>query len=91
MTNKKKIKWKFNKKEGATGWEIAGDIVLSLLQWIFVSACGFAYWMLVLFLISIFLLNVWHTNIDELLRYGIILSVVTSIVYGGVIIKRKLT
>ena len=71
--------------------EVVEDVIKSFLQWIVVSICGFGYWMLVLFLVSIFLLNIWHITFEKLLRYGIILSVITSIIYAFVIIRRKLS
>lgn len=73
-----------NKKEAAE------DIVKTLLQWIVVSGLSFLYWMAVLLLASLFLMNVWHTSFEAILRYGIILAVITSIVYGIMLIRRKL-
>lgn len=73
-----------------SGLEIAEDVVKTLLQWIVVSACGFAYWMLVLCLISIFLMNIWHTTMDDLLQYGLVLAGITSVVYAGMLVYRKL-
>lgn len=69
--------------------EMAQDVVESLIQWISVSVLGFFYWMFVLLLISLFLMGVWFTTFDDILRYGIILAVITSIAYAGVIIYRK--
>ena len=66
------------------------DVVKCLIQWIVVSGLAFLYWMTVLLLASLFLLNVWHTSFEAILRYSIVLTVVTSIVYGIVIIRRKL-
>lgn len=80
----------FKKKKDTSKLEIAEDVVKSFLQWVVVSLCGFVYWMAVLFLISIFLLNIWVTTMDDLLRYGIILAVITSVAYAGIIIYRKL-
>lgn len=79
----------FKKKKETSKLEIAEDVVKSFLQWAVVSVCGFVYWMAVLCLISIFLLNIWVTTMDDLLRYGIILAVITSIAYAGIIIYRK--
>lgn len=70
--------------------EIAEDVVKSLLQWAVVSALSFLYWMAMLLLLSIFLMNIWHTSFDAILQYGIILTVITSIGYAGVLVYRKL-
>ncbi len=73
-----------NKKEAAE------DVVKTLLQWIVVSGLSFLYWMAMLLLASIFLMNIWHTNFDEILRYGIVLAVITAIAYGIKLVRRKL-
>ena len=70
--------------------EAAEDVVKTLLQWIVVSGLSFLYWMAMLLLASLFLMNVWHTNFDEILRYGIILTVITAVIYGIMLIRRKL-
>ena len=80
---------KFVKENPADKWELVGDIVKSVIAWAVVSALGFLYWMAVLLLISIFLMNIWHTNFDSILQYGIVLAVITSIVYAGILIYRK--
>ena len=73
-----------NKKEAAE------DVVKTLLQWIVVSGLSFLYWMAMLLLASIFLMNIWHTNFDEILRSGIVLAVITAIAYGIKLVRRKL-
>lgn len=70
--------------------EIAEDVVKTLLQWMVVSACGFLYWMALLLLISIFLVNIWMVSFEEILRYGMILAVITSLSYAGILLYRKL-
>jgi membrane protein DedA with SNARE-associated domain len=65
------------------------DVVKGLLQWLVVSVLGFGYWMFVLLLLSLFLMNVWHTSLEEILRYGTILGVITSVVYAGILLQRK--
>lgn len=70
--------------------EAAQDVIKSLLQWIVVSACGFVYWMGVLLLISIFLMNIWSTNFDQILKIGIVLAVITSVAYAVILVRRRL-
>ncbi len=69
--------------------ELVQDLALNLLKWIVVTACAFLYWMGVLLLISIFLMNIWHTSIEELIKYGIILTMITSVAYAGKLIYNK--
>ncbi len=70
--------------------DVAEDVVKTLLQWMVVSGLSFVYWMAVLLLISLFLMNIWHTSFEAILRYGIILAVITAVVYGIMLIRRKL-
>ncbi|MCC8168020.1 MAG: hypothetical protein LIO37_01590 [Clostridiales bacterium] len=67
---------------------MARDIVKTILQWAVVSALGFAYWMAMLLLLSIFLLNVWNVKFDDILHIGIVLAVITSIVYAVMLYRR---
>lgn len=80
----------FKAKKETSKLEIVEDVVKTLLQWIVVSACSFVYWMVVLCLISIFLLNIWKTTMDDLLRYGVILAGITSVIYAGKLLYSKL-
>ena len=61
---------------------MAKDIVKTILQWAVVSLLGFAYWMAMLLLLSVFLLNVWIVSFEEILHIGIALAVITSVVYA---------
>lgn len=65
------------------------DLIVNILTWVVVTACAFLYWMAVLLLLSIFLMNIWNTSMEKILNYGIILTVITSIVYAGILIHRK--
>lgn len=69
--------------------ERVNDAVKTLLAWLAVTVGAFLYWMAMLLLASIFLMNVWKTSIEELLKYGIILTVITSVVYAVILIRRK--
>lgn len=66
------------------------DVIKGILKWIVVSALGFVYWMAVLLLASLFLMNIWKTSFDAILQYGIILAVITSVIYGGNLIYKGL-
>lgn len=69
--------------------DTAVDVIKGLLKWIVVTALAFVYWMAVLLLISLFLMNIWSTSIEKLLKYGLILTVVTGVVYGGMLLRKK--
>ncbi|MBE5889071.1 MAG: hypothetical protein E7283_09665 [Lachnospiraceae bacterium] len=69
--------------------EKAFDVVKSIMMWLVVTAGAFLYWMFVLLLLSIFLMNIWKTSIESLLQYGIILTVITSIAYLVILLRRK--
>lgn len=70
--------------------ELVADIVKEILQWIAVTAVAFLWWMFVLLLISLFLLNIWHTSFESILRYGIGFTTITAVVYAGILIHRRL-
>lgn len=79
-----------SKQENNNMKQMVYDVVRNIMMWIVVTACAFLYWMFVLLLASIFLMNIWHTSMEELLKYGIALTIITSAVYGGILIRRKL-
>lgn len=66
------------------------DIVKEVLLWIVVTGLAFLWWMFVLLLISLFLVNVWHVTFMMLVRYGGVLTAITSVVYGGKLVRRRL-
>jgi hypothetical protein len=65
------------------------DVIKGLLQWAVVTVLAFGYWMFVLLLLSLFLMNIWITSFEKLLRYGTVLTVITSVVYAGILLRRK--
>ncbi len=58
------------------------DIVKEFLGWLVVTALSFAYWMFVLLIASLILLNVWHVTFEEIVKYSVILMIITSVCYG---------
>lgn len=66
------------------------DVVKEILAWIIITALAFLYWVAVLLVFSLILLNVWKVTFDEILNYSIVLTVLTSAVYLGRLIYRKL-
>ena len=79
-----------SKEQATDRKEAVIDIVKEVLMWTVVTALAFLWWMFVLLLISLFLVNVWHVTFVMLVRYGIVLTAVTSVVYGGKLVRRRL-
>ncbi|MBO5487849.1 MAG: hypothetical protein J5988_13155 [Eubacterium sp.] len=65
------------------------DVIKDILSWMVVTGLSYLYWMAMLLLISLFLLNVWHVKIDEIVRYSVILMIITSIGYLIKIFHRR--
>ena len=79
-----------SKEHASDRKETVIDIVKEVLLWIVVTVLAFLWWMFVLLLTSLFLVNVWHVTFVRLVRYGIVLAAVTSVVYGGKLVRRRL-
>lgn len=70
--------------------ERAVDTVKDVLMWVVVTGGAFIYWIAVLLIISLVLMNVWHTDFDSILKYTIVLTVITSAVYLIRMVYKKL-
>ena len=64
------------------------DGLRAFAQWLVVTALAFFYWMAMLLMFSLILLNVWHTSFTSLLIYGGVLTAITSIVYIFIMVHR---
>ena len=64
------------------------DVSKSVAAWVFVTASSFGYWLVVLLIASLVLLNVWHVTFDSILKYSFVLMIITSVVYLGFQIKK---
>ena len=64
------------------------DVSKSVVAWVFVTAASFGYWLVVLLIASLVLLNVWHVTFDSILKYSFVLMIITSVVYLGFQIKK---
>lgn len=60
-----------------------------LLQWLIVTAGIFLWWLAVLLLFSLILVNTWHVSFDEILKISLLLTVLCSAGYALVIIARQ--
>jgi len=59
------------------------DIAKSIIIFIVFTGLAFLYWMVVLLIMSLILLNVWHVSFDSIVQYSVILTVVTALGYIG--------
>jgi len=75
--------------EGMTKKQIAADTAKTALRWVIITAFLFAYWIVMLMLISMVLVNVWKVTLTELIIYGCILGGISSAVYAGMLVHRK--
>ncbi len=65
------------------------DIIKDVVSWVVVTGLSYVYWVAMLLLISLFLLNVWHVTWEQIVRYSIGLMIVTSVVYMITIFRRR--
>jgi len=57
------------------------DIVKDVAVWLVFTGASFLYWMFLLLMLSLFLMNVWSVKFTQLVHYSIALMVVTSVFY----------
>lgn len=70
--------------------EIAADVAKTAGKWFLFAILAFVYWLAMLLIFSIVLLNVWKVTFDRILIYALLLCVVSALVYAYVLIHRKL-
>lgn len=61
--------------------EVVIDIVKDFLIWVVVTVLAYVWWMAVLLIASLVLLNVWMITFQEILKLSAVLTIVTSIAY----------
>lgn len=64
------------------------DVSKSVAAWVLVTAASFGYWLVVLLIASLVLLNIWHVTFDSILKYSFVLMIITSVVYLGMQIRK---
>ena len=69
--------------------QIALDTAKTAFKWLVATVFLFAYWMAMLLMASLFLVNVWIVTIVELIIYACILGTVSSLIYAAVLVHRK--
>ena len=72
-----------------TGKQIAADTAKTALRWFLATVFLFVYWMAMLLLISMILVNVWKVTVTELIIYACILGGISSLVYAYMLVHRK--
>lgn len=75
--------------EGMTKKQIAADTAKTAFRWFLVTVFLFVYWMAMLLIASMILLNVWKVSMVQLVIYACILGGVSSLIYAGVLVHRK--
>lgn len=66
------------------------ETVKDLLGWLVVTAAAFVWWMAMLLIFSLILVNVWKTSFEAILQYSLVLMSVTSLVYLIRIVYKKI-
>lgn len=65
------------------------DVTKDVIMWVVVTGVSFAYWLAVLLIFSLVLLNVWHTSFEAIVHYAVVLMIFTSILYLVRIIYKR--
>ena len=74
---------------GMTGKQIAWDTAKTTLRWFVGTVLMFVYWLAMLLMASLFLVNVWMVTMVEIVIYACILGAVSSLIYAAVLVHRK--
>lgn len=75
--------------QGMNKKQIAEDVAKTTARWLLGTVVAFVYWVAMLLIFSIFLLNVWEVSFEQILIYSVILGIITSALYAGVLVHRK--
>lgn len=70
--------------------EIAADVAKTVTRWLIFTVLAFIYWLAMLLIGSIILLSVWKTDLVNILLWAGILTGISALAYGYVLIHRKL-
>lgn len=70
--------------------QIAADVAKTAAKWVLFVILAYVYWVVMLLLLSIFLLNVWKVSLVQILIWAGVLTAVSALVYGYILIHRKL-
>ncbi len=70
--------------------EIAADVAKTAGKWVIFVILAFLYWLALLLILSIILLNVWKVNFSQILIYSVVLCGISALVYAYMLVHRKL-
>lgn len=70
--------------------EIAADVAKTAGKWFLFVIGAFVYWLAMLLIFSLVLMNVWKVTLAEILVYAVILCGISALVYAYVLVHRKL-
>ena len=70
--------------------QIAEDVAKTVAKWFLFVLLSFVYWLVMLLLLSIFLLNVWEVSLVQILGLSGILCGISSLVYAYILVHKKL-
>ncbi len=76
--------------QGMNRRQVAEDVAKTTIRWLLGTVLGFVYWLVLLLIFSIFLLNFWKVTFPQILIYSAVLGAVSSLVYGYSLIHKKL-
>lgn len=65
------------------------DRIKDVVRVIVFFGIAFAYWMLVLLIISFIFVNIWMVTIDDIIKYALVLMTITGIVYAVRLYKQR--
>ena len=69
--------------------QIAADTAKTVFRWFLGTVFLFIYWLAMLLMASLFLLNVWKVSITNIIIYACILGAISSLAYAGVLVHKK--
>ncbi len=75
--------------EGMNKKQVAEDVAKTTARWLIGTILAYVYWLAILLIFSIFLLNVWQVEFTQILIYALILCIITSAVYAGSLVHKK--
>ena len=70
--------------------EIAADVAKTVFRCVMFAVLAFVYWLAMLLIFSIILLNVWKVSFVEILAYSGILCGISSLVFVYIQVHKKL-
>lgn len=70
--------------------QMAAEIAKDTARWLVVTVLAYGYWLALLLIFSIFLLNIWKVSLVQILIYSGVLCAITSVVYAYILVHRKL-